>query len=91
MEDKVAGKMFRCAKCGSVDDIGLMLNPNYPGKGDFSKTLNEHDELLFNIDGYEFIPDLGFMNSHAVCRFCGEIKCWEYYFPRFYKGSKETP
>ena len=68
MDEKAAGKMFRCKKCGTVDDFGLMLNPGYKGKGEFSKTINEHDELLFNIDGYEFIPDLGFMNAHAVCK-----------------------
>ena len=89
MTNSSAGKMFRCTKCKSVDNYGLVFNPNYQGKGEFSTTVNKHDELVFNIDGYEFIPDLGFMNGHAVCKYCGEIKCWEYYFPRFYKENKK--
>lgn len=80
--------MFKCKNCKSVDNYGLVFNPNYKGAGVFTKALNEHDEIIFNVDGYEFIPDLGFMNAHAVCQFCGEIKCWEYYFPKF-KGKEE--
>lgn len=80
--------MFKCKKCDSIDNYGLVFNPNYKGAGVFKQSLNEHDEIVFNIDDYEFIPDLGFMNSHAVCRFCGEIKCWEYYFPKFRSAGK---
>lgn len=80
--------MFKCKKCNSIDNFGLVFNPNYKGKGEFTTNVNEHDELVFNIDGYEFIPDLGFMNNHAVCKYCGEIKCWEYYFPRFHKACE---
>lgn len=80
----MSGKMFKCKNCGSTDSFGLMFNPNYKGKGEFTQKLNDQEEIVFNIDGYEFIPDLGFMNSHAVCKFCGEIKQWEYYFPRFH-------
>ena len=79
----MSDKMFRCKNCKSIDNYGLVFNPNYKGKGEFTKSVNQHDELVFNVDGYEFIPDLGFMNAHAVCKFCGEIKQWEYYFPKF--------
>ncbi len=88
MAKKSAGNMFRCIKCNSVDNFGIIFNPNYKGKGEFTTSVNEHDEIVFNVDGYEFIPDLGFMNNHAVCKYCGEIKCWQYYFPRFYKAQK---
>ena len=74
--------MFRCIKCKSVDNFGLMFSPEYKGKRNYSQTLNEKDEIVINVDDYEFIPDLGFMNGHAVCKYCGEIKIWEYYFPK---------
>lgn len=75
--------MFKCKKCNSIDNFGLMLSPSYKGKGEYSQKHNKHDEIVIDIDGYEFVPDLGFMNSHAVCKYCGEIKIWEYYFPKF--------
>lgn len=74
--------MFKCKNCDSIDNFGLMLSPGYKGKGVYSEKRNEHDEIIVNIDGYEFIPDLAFMNSHSVCKYCGEIKKWEYYFPK---------
>ncbi|HBH17537.1 MAG TPA: hypothetical protein DDX14_01070 [Cyanobacteria bacterium UBA9579] len=76
--------MFRCTKCKSVDNFGLMMSPAYKGQGQYSEKFNEHGEIIINVDGYEFIPDLAFMNSHSVCKYCGEIKTWEYYFPRFH-------
>ena len=72
--------MFRCIKCKSIDNFGLMFSPDYKGKRNYSQTINEKEEIVINVDGYEFIPDLNFMNSHAVCKYCGEIKIWEYYF-----------
>lgn len=75
--------MFKCKNCNSVNLFGLILSPNYKGKGDYSEKFNENDEIVINIDGYEFIPDIAFMNGHAVCKYCGEIKIWEYYFPKF--------
>lgn len=80
--------MFRCTNCKSIDNFGLMLSPNYKGKGEYSEKLNDHDEIIINIDGYEFIPDLAFMNAHSVCKYCGEIKIWEYYFPKFHKEDE---
>ncbi|MFH0702489.1 MAG: hypothetical protein V2B14_02985 [bacterium] len=80
--------MFRCKNCKSLDSFGLMLSPNYKGERKYSEKFNEHDEIIINIDGYEFIPDLGFMNAHAVCKYCGEIKTWEYYFPKFHEKQE---
>lgn len=72
--------MFRCTKCNQLDNFSLMLSKNYTGPGKFSQKQNEHGEIIINIDGFEFIPDLAFMNTHAVCKYCGEINCFEYYF-----------
>ena len=41
--------MFKCKKCNSIDNFGLVFNPNYSGKGEFFQTVNEHDEIVFNI------------------------------------------
>ena len=57
-----------------------MFNPDYKGKREISRRLNEKNEIVITVDGYEFIPDLEFMNGHAVCRYCGEINIWEYHF-----------
>lgn len=73
--------MFKCKNCQSIDNFSLMISSNYKGKGDYSHKNNEHGEIVINIDGYIFVPDLAFMNGHAVCKYCGEIKTWEYYFP----------
>ena len=54
-------KMFRCKKCGSIDKFELILSPDYKGKGEYSETRNQHDEIIINVDGYVFIPDLSFM------------------------------
>lgn len=79
--------MFKCKNCSSIDNFGLMFSPDYKGKGEYSEKLNEHEEIVINVDGYEFIPDLAFMNAHAVCKYCGEIKAWEYYFSKFHENS----
>ena len=76
--------MFRCRKCKKVDQIGLMISPAYQGKGEYSQRFNDKGEIIITVDGYEFIPDLAFMNSHAVCKYCGEIKFWEYYITEDY-------
>ncbi|MEW5819205.1 MAG: hypothetical protein AB1782_03360 [Cyanobacteriota bacterium] len=77
--------MFKCTECDSVDNFSLMLSANYTGPGVFKQTYNEHGEIVINIDGFEFIPDLAFMNSHAVCKYCGTIHSFEYWF------NKEAP
>ncbi len=61
-----------------------MISPAYRGKGEYSQRFNDKGEIIITVDGYEFIPDLAFMNSHAVCKYCGEIKFWEYYNPQDY-------
>ena len=79
--------MFRCTSCKQVDNFSLMLSENYDGPGVFRQDVNEHGEIIINIDGFEFIPDLSFMNSHAVCKFCGAIHCFEYYFDNIKKDK----
>ena len=39
---------------------------------------NDRKEIEITVDGYTFIPDLRFMNEHAVCRYCGQIYMWDY-------------
>lgn len=72
--------MFKCTECGHIDSFSLMLSADYQGPGNFSQKYNEHNEIIINVDGFEFIPDLSFMNSHAVCKYCGTIKMFEYSF-----------
>lgn len=81
--------MFRCTNCEQIDNFSLMLSANYAGPGVFTQTLNEHGEIIINIDGYEFIPDLAFMNSHSVCKYCGNINCFEYYFEQVVKEREQ--
>jgi hypothetical protein len=83
--------MFRCTSCEQIDNFSLMLSAGYTGPGIFKQTVNEHGEIIINIDGYEFIPDLAFMNSHAVCKFCGSIKTFEYYFENVVKEEEKAP
>lgn len=72
--------MFRCDNCKSIDKFELMINPEYKGSGKFLKSKNSKGEITITVDNYTFIPDLAFMNTHAVCRYCGEINMWRYYF-----------
>lgn len=77
--------MFRCTSCKKTDKFELMFSPDYTGDKNFIVKINSRDELILTVDGYEFVPDLDFMNNHAVCKYCGNINCWEYYFPKFHK------
>lgn len=70
--------MFRCKKCNSKDKFELMFSPEYKGRGNFEISYTENNDIKIIVDGYTFIPDLSFMNSHAVCRYCGNINCWDY-------------
>ncbi len=79
--------MFRCKNCKTIDDFTLLLSPDYRGEGKINQKFNENKEIVLKVDGYEFIPDLMFMNSHSVCRYCGEIQQWEYYFPHFHNEA----
>ncbi len=70
--------MFKCKKCNSVDKFELMFDPNYVGEKKFTLKLNEDGVILITVDSYTFVPDLQFMNAHAVCRYCGQIYTWDY-------------
>ena len=70
--------MFRCKKCNSKDKFEVMFNPDYKGPKKFSIEYTKNNDIKISVDGYTFIPDLKFMNCHAVCRYCGNINCWDY-------------
>ena len=70
--------MFKCKKCNSIDKFELMFSPSYTGAKNFDITYTKDNDIKINVDGFSFIPDLSFMNSHAVCRYCGNINCWDY-------------
>ena len=70
--------MFYCKKCKSIDKFELMFSPDYKGSQVFEKTYLDNGNIQITVDGYSFIPDLSFMNNHAVCRYCGNIYIWDY-------------
>ena len=70
--------MFKCKKCHSLDKFELMFNPEYKGSKIYSVEYMKNKDIKITVDGYVFIPDKIFMNSHAVCRYCGGINCWDY-------------
>lgn len=70
--------MFKCKKCNSIDKFELMFNPFYKGAKNFIIEYTKNGDIKINVDSYAFIPDLKFMNNHAVCRYCGNINCWDY-------------
>ncbi len=70
--------MFKCKKCNSIDKFELMINPRYKGTNKFFTEYTKNKDIKISIDGYTFIPDLSFMNAHAVCGYCGSINCWDY-------------
>ena len=55
-----------------------MFSPEYEGSKEFSMSYNKNKELEISVDGYTFVPDLTFMNEHAVCKYCGQIYIWDY-------------
>jgi len=57
-----------------------MLQPGQQGK--VEARTNEHQELVLTVNKKEFIADLLFMNQFALCKCCGGIKKWEYFFPK---------
>ena len=70
--------MFACKNCKSVDKFELMFAPGYKGSKNFKWQYNANKDIVITVDGYTFIPDLNFMNQHAVCRYCGQIYMWDY-------------
>ena len=55
-----------------------MFAPDYQGSKTFKMDYNSRGELEIVVDGYRFVPDLSFMNGHAVCKYCGSIYKWDY-------------
>ena len=51
---------------------------NYKGAKEFNVQYTKNKDIQITVDGYTFIPDIRFMNTHAVCRYCGNIGCWDY-------------
>ena len=78
--------MFICKKCKSEDNFQLLVNPIYNGEFNFEKFYDKNGTINIKIDDYSFIPDLNFMNNHAVCSYCGSIYCWG--INKKKKGSK---
>ena len=78
MVQNVGEMMFKCKACKQVDKFELMFSPEYTGDKHFEQHYNKKGEIEITVDGYTFIPDLQFMNQHAVCRYCGQIYMWEY-------------
>ncbi len=70
--------MFKCKKCKQTDKFELMFSPAYQGSKDFNVSYTKNNDIQISVDGYTFIPDLSFMKEHAVCRYCGNINCWDY-------------
>lgn len=69
--------MFKCKECSSTE-FQLVVHPDYEGM--VQVNCNEHNEVVVTTNNQEFIADLMFMNQFAVCRDCGAIKSWEYFF-----------
>lgn len=70
--------MFICKNCKSIDKFELMFSPDYTGQRSFAQKYNSKNEIEITVDGYVFVPDLQFMNEHAVCKYCGQIYIWDY-------------
>ncbi len=70
--------MFKCKKCKSSDKFELMFNPEYKGPCIFEYQYTINKDIKITVDGYTFIPDIRFMNKHAVCKYCGSINSWDY-------------
>lgn len=69
--------MFKCRNCKNIDKFELMFDKNYSGEKEYFYNYNENNLLKITVSDYTFIPDLNFMNAHAVCRYCGQIYIWE--------------
>jgi hypothetical protein len=69
--------MFKCKDCESTE-FQLVVQPEYEGLVEIN--CNEHNEVVVRANNQEFIADLMFMNQFAVCRNCGAIRSWDYFF-----------
>lgn len=70
--------MFICKNCKSVDKFELMFDEDYRGNKEYSYYYDKNSNVVIEVNGYIFKPDLFFMNNHAVCRYCGQIYIWDY-------------
>ena len=70
--------MFIFKNCKSIDKFEFIFSPDYQGNRKFEKKYLANGDIEITVDGYTFIPDLMFMNAHAVCRYCGQIYIWDY-------------
>lgn len=76
--------MFKCKECDSTD-FQLVVQPGF--KGNVQVRCNEFNEVVVSAGSQEFIADLMFMNQFAVCKGCGGIRTWEYFFPGYTAGT----
>jgi hypothetical protein len=65
-----------------------MLQPGFQGNVRIRN--NEFHEVVVSVGSQEFVADLMFMNQFAVCKECGAIKCWEYFFPGAPEESQQA-
>lgn len=56
-----------------------MVHPDYNDQ--VVVRCNDLNEVVITVNQQEFIADLMFMNQFAVCRDCGGIRNWDYFFP----------
>lgn len=70
--------MFICKNCKSVDKFELMFDENYQGIKEYKFYYDKKGDMIIDVNGYNFKPDLSFMNNHAVCKYCGQIYIWDY-------------
>jgi hypothetical protein len=69
--------MFKCKKCQATE-FQLVVQKNVQGEVDVDA--NEFNEVVVKVGSQEFVADLMFMNQFAVCKGCGGIKSWDYFF-----------
>ncbi len=69
--------MFKCKQCQGTE-FQLVLQANVQGQ--VTVSANPFNEVVVTVGEREFIADLMFMNQFAVCKECGGIKCWAYFF-----------
>ena len=69
--------MFKCKNCNHIDKFELMFSKDYDKEKTYSIIYNDNNQIEITVGDYTFIPDLTFMNEHAVCKYCGQIYTWE--------------
>lgn len=69
--------MYRCKICKNIDKFELMFAKDYQGEKEYFQCYDENNILKITVKDYSFTPDLDFMNTHAVCKHCGQIYIWE--------------